>query len=282
MPGIPSPLANRKPGDIDFVVVRENTEGEYSSVGGRMFEGTDRETVFQQSIFTAHGRRPHPQVSRSSWRDTPARSTSRRRPNRTASPSPCRTGTSAFARCPARYPDIRTDQFHIDILTRAFRPAPRLVRRRGRLQSVRRHPLRPRARRCAARSASRRRRTSIPSAHFPSTVRAGARLGARHRGQGHRQSHRPDLVGGADARPSRPRRGRRRHGACDRSACLPMPARRGPGPISAARRSTDELRQGHRRDDLNGLNRRHELRAESRLLWQDSGPPDASGRGRPA
>ena len=47
MPGIPSPLANRKPGDIDFVVVRENTEGEYSSVGGRMFEGTEREIVFQ-------------------------------------------------------------------------------------------------------------------------------------------------------------------------------------------------------------------------------------------
>ena len=42
MPGVPSPLANRKPGDIDFWVVRENTEGEYSSVGGRMFPDTDR------------------------------------------------------------------------------------------------------------------------------------------------------------------------------------------------------------------------------------------------
>ena len=48
MPGVPGPLANRKPGDIDFVVVRENTEGEYSSVGGRMFEGTEREVVFQE------------------------------------------------------------------------------------------------------------------------------------------------------------------------------------------------------------------------------------------
>jgi len=55
MPGIPSPLANRKPGDIDFVVIRENTEGEYSSVGGRMFEGTDRETVVQMSTFTRKG-----------------------------------------------------------------------------------------------------------------------------------------------------------------------------------------------------------------------------------
>ena len=55
MPGIPSPLANRKPGDIDFVVVRENTEGEYSSVGGRMFEGTEREIVFQQTVFSRKG-----------------------------------------------------------------------------------------------------------------------------------------------------------------------------------------------------------------------------------
>ena len=46
---------NRKPGDIDFFVVRENTEGEYSSVGGRMFEGTEREIVFQESVFTRKG-----------------------------------------------------------------------------------------------------------------------------------------------------------------------------------------------------------------------------------
>ena len=45
MPGVPSPLANRKPGDIDFWVVRENTEGEYSAIGGRMFQGTEREVV---------------------------------------------------------------------------------------------------------------------------------------------------------------------------------------------------------------------------------------------
>src|SRR3982751_5699181 len=55
MPGIATPLANPKGGDIDFVVVRENTEGEYSSVGGRMFEGTDREIVFQESVFTRKG-----------------------------------------------------------------------------------------------------------------------------------------------------------------------------------------------------------------------------------
>jgi tartrate dehydrogenase/decarboxylase/D-malate dehydrogenase len=55
MPGVPCPLANKKPGDIDFYVVRENTEGEYSSVGGRMFAGTEREFAVQQSLFSRHG-----------------------------------------------------------------------------------------------------------------------------------------------------------------------------------------------------------------------------------
>ncbi|WP_269058747.1 isocitrate/isopropylmalate family dehydrogenase, partial [Pseudomonas syringae group genomosp. 3] len=54
-PGVPCPLANRKPGDIDFVVVRENTEGEYSSLGGIMFENTDNEFVLQESVFTRRG-----------------------------------------------------------------------------------------------------------------------------------------------------------------------------------------------------------------------------------
>ncbi|MEO8839644.1 MAG: tartrate dehydrogenase [Herbaspirillum sp.] len=55
MPGVPCPLAGKKPGDIDFYVVRENTEGEYSSIGGHMFAGTEREFVLQESVFTRHG-----------------------------------------------------------------------------------------------------------------------------------------------------------------------------------------------------------------------------------
>ena len=55
MPGIESPLRDRKVGDIDFWVVRENTEGEYSSIGGRIFDGSERETVVQQATFTRHG-----------------------------------------------------------------------------------------------------------------------------------------------------------------------------------------------------------------------------------
>jgi len=53
--GLPCPLAGRKPGDIDYYVIRENTEGEYGNVGGRMFEGTEREVVTQLSSFSRKG-----------------------------------------------------------------------------------------------------------------------------------------------------------------------------------------------------------------------------------
>jgi tartrate dehydrogenase/decarboxylase/D-malate dehydrogenase len=53
--GVPCPLAGRKPGDIDYLVVRENTEGEYTSLGGVMYEGTEREIVIQESVFSRHG-----------------------------------------------------------------------------------------------------------------------------------------------------------------------------------------------------------------------------------
>ena len=55
MPGVKCPLADRKPGDIDFWVVRENSEGEYSSIGGRMYSGTDDEFATQQAIFSRRG-----------------------------------------------------------------------------------------------------------------------------------------------------------------------------------------------------------------------------------
>ncbi|WP_295950758.1 tartrate dehydrogenase [Rhodoferax sp.] len=53
--GVPCPLAGRKPGDIDFFVVRENTEGEYTNLGGTMYAGTEREIVIQESVFSRHG-----------------------------------------------------------------------------------------------------------------------------------------------------------------------------------------------------------------------------------
>lgn len=53
--GVPCPLANRKPGEIDYLVVRENTEGEYTNLGGVMFAGTEREIVIQESVFSRYG-----------------------------------------------------------------------------------------------------------------------------------------------------------------------------------------------------------------------------------
>lgn len=53
--GVPCPLAGRKPGEIDYYVVRENTEGEYTALGGIMFEGTEREICIQESVYSKKG-----------------------------------------------------------------------------------------------------------------------------------------------------------------------------------------------------------------------------------
>ena len=143
-------------------------------------------------------------------RDARRSGTSRRRPSRTASRSRCRTGTSAFARWPRDYPDIRADQYHIDILTAHFVAASADASTSSSARTCSATSCRISARPCAARSASRRRQHQS-RAHVSVAVRAGARLGARHRGQGHRQSDRPDLVGRDDARvPRPPRRSARR------------------------------------------------------------------------
>jgi len=119
MPGIPSPLANRKPGDIDFVVVRENTEGEYSSVGGRVFDGTDRETVFQQTIFTRTGVDRILKYAFELGETRPRKHvTSATKSNGISITMPY--WDERFRAMSAQYPGIRTDQFHIDILTAQF------------------------------------------------------------------------------------------------------------------------------------------------------------------
>lgn len=53
--GVSTPLAKVQSGDIDYLVIRENTEGEYTSSGGILFEGTPREIVVQESVFSRHG-----------------------------------------------------------------------------------------------------------------------------------------------------------------------------------------------------------------------------------
>jgi tartrate dehydrogenase/decarboxylase/D-malate dehydrogenase len=119
MPGAKTPLAGRTEADIDFYVVRENTEGEYSSLGGRLFEGTDREFATQQSVFSRQG------VDRILKYAFDLAMTRPRRKLTSATKSNGITITmpywdERFAAMAAHYPDIATDQFHIDILCAHF------------------------------------------------------------------------------------------------------------------------------------------------------------------
>jgi len=119
MPGVPCPLAGRKPGDIDFWVVRENTEGEYSSIGGHMFPGTEREIVIQETVMTRHG---VDRVLRFSFDLAQKRArkhvTSATKSNGIAITMPFWDGrVEAIA---ADYPDVSHDKYHIDILTAQF------------------------------------------------------------------------------------------------------------------------------------------------------------------
>jgi tartrate dehydrogenase/decarboxylase/D-malate dehydrogenase len=125
MPGIATPLAHRKPGDIDFIVVRENTEGEYSSVGGRMFEGTEREIVFQESVFSRKGVDRIMNFAFDLAGTRPAKHlTSATKSNGISITMPY--WDERFGAMSARYPDIRVDQFHIDILCAHFVQRPQL------------------------------------------------------------------------------------------------------------------------------------------------------------
>ncbi|MBX9930980.1 MAG: tartrate dehydrogenase [Methylobacterium sp.] len=119
MPGVPCPLAGRKPGDIDFWVVRENTEGEYSNAGGRMFPGTDREFAVQESIFTRYGT---DRVLRFAF------DLAQSRPKRHLTSATKSNGISItmpywderVKAVSQAYPEVRWDQYHIDILTAQF------------------------------------------------------------------------------------------------------------------------------------------------------------------
>ena len=117
--GVPCPLAGREPGDIDFYVVRENVEGEYSSIGGIQYEGTDDEIVVQQSMFT---RRGTDRVLRYAFELAQTRSKKRvssaTKSNGIVHSMPY--WDSRFAAMGEEYPEIETDQYHIDILTANF------------------------------------------------------------------------------------------------------------------------------------------------------------------
>lgn len=117
--GVSSPLAGREPGEVDFLVVRENTEGEYSSIGGKIFEGTDRETVVQETMMTRVG------VDRILKY---AFELAQKRPRRKLTSATKSNGISIsmpywderVQNMAADYPEIEVDKFHIDILAANF------------------------------------------------------------------------------------------------------------------------------------------------------------------
>jgi tartrate dehydrogenase/decarboxylase/D-malate dehydrogenase len=117
--GVPCPLAGRAPGDIELLIVRENTEGEYSSVGGRMFEGTDREIVLQETVMTRQG---VDRILRFAFE------TARARPRRHLTSATKSNGLAIsmpywderFAEMARNYPDVSVDKQHIDILAANF------------------------------------------------------------------------------------------------------------------------------------------------------------------
>ena len=119
LPGITSPLAGRGPADIDFYVVRENNEGEYSDIGGRINPGTEDETVLQEAVFT---RRGTDRILRYAFE------LAMTRPGRHVTSATKSNGIKLsmpfwderFAAMAANYPEVRTAQYHIDILCAHF------------------------------------------------------------------------------------------------------------------------------------------------------------------
>lgn len=119
MPGVPSPLANRKVGDIDMIIIRENTEGEYTTVGGCMFEGTEREFAVQEAVFTRIG---VDRVLKYAFEMAASRPkkhlTAATKSNGVAISMPY--WDSRVDAMAASYPEVLCDKYHIDILTAQF------------------------------------------------------------------------------------------------------------------------------------------------------------------
>ncbi|HXT17048.1 MAG TPA: tartrate dehydrogenase [Gemmatimonadaceae bacterium] len=116
--GIQSPLRDRAPGSLDFVVVRENTEGEYSDIGGIEHEGTPDELVTQTATFTRRGcdrvMRYAFELARTRGRHV----TSATKSNGLRHSMPY--WDNRFTAIAAEYPDVRADQYHVDILSAHF------------------------------------------------------------------------------------------------------------------------------------------------------------------
>ncbi|MBM3510650.1 MAG: tartrate dehydrogenase [Alphaproteobacteria bacterium] len=118
LPGLKSPLAGRGPADIDFMIVRENTEGEYSEIGGRLNAGTEREVAIQEAVFTRVGVDRVQRFAFDLARRRRKHVTSATKSNGIIHTMPF--WDERFAANAKDFTDVRTDQFHIDILTAHF------------------------------------------------------------------------------------------------------------------------------------------------------------------
>ena len=113
--GMPCPLAGRKPGDIDYVVIRENTEGEYGNVGGRYKEGTPDEVVMQQSVFSRKGVDRIMKYAFELAKTRKKHVTSCTKSNGITITMPY--WDERFAEMKKNYPGFKTDQYHVDGLS---------------------------------------------------------------------------------------------------------------------------------------------------------------------
>jgi tartrate dehydrogenase/decarboxylase/D-malate dehydrogenase len=117
--GVPCPLAGRKPGEIDFLVVRENTEGEYTNLGGVMYAGTEREIVVQETVMSRFGA---DRVLKFAFEQAAARPRKKldvaTKSNGIAISMPWWDGRADAMH--QHYPQIAVEKHHIDILTARF------------------------------------------------------------------------------------------------------------------------------------------------------------------
>jgi len=117
--GVPCPLAGKEPGSIDFMIVRENNEGEYSEIGGRLYAGTDDEMAVQENLFT---RRGVDRILRFAFELAKSRPR-RRLTSATKSNGIIHTmpfWDERFRAMAKSFPEVATEQYHIDILTAHF------------------------------------------------------------------------------------------------------------------------------------------------------------------
>ena len=115
LPGMTSPLKDLEPGDIDYLIVRENNEGEYSEIGGRLYPGTDQEAAIQQSVFTRKGTDRIQRYAFELSRSRKKHLTSATKSNGIIHSMPY--WDERFTENSQDFPDVETDQYHIDILS---------------------------------------------------------------------------------------------------------------------------------------------------------------------